>query len=68
MQPSSVVFVQIMFGIVGLAYFSYGKKLGLLIPLISGVGLMFFPYFVSNDIGLLVVGFALVVLPFFVKV
>ena len=57
-----------LFGVIGLSFFVYGKKQRAIVPLTSGISLMIFPYFVSNLYLLVVVGVALVVLPYFVKI
>ncbi len=54
----------VVFGSVGLAHFVYGKKQGRFIPLLCGIGLMAFPYFISNTVLLVVVGLALLVVPY----
>ncbi len=56
------------FGIVGLAFFVYGKKQAAVVPLVCGLALMVFPYFVSNVYALVAIGIALIVLPFIIRV
>ncbi len=53
-----------IFGVVGLAYFVYGKRQQLFVPLLCGLGLMAFPYFISNAVLLFVVGLGLSVAPY----
>lgn len=53
-----------LFGIVGTAYFVYGKKQQAWTPLFCGLALMIYPYFVSNLILMMAVGIALIALPF----
>jgi len=55
----------IVFGAIGIGYFSFGKKRDKNIFLLSGVALMVFPYFVEGLTLNIVVGVALVILPFF---
>jgi hypothetical protein len=57
----------VIFGSIGLGYFVYGKKQNSLVPLVCGIGLMAFPYFVSNTVILVVVGVLLSALPYFVR-
>jgi len=38
----------LLFGSIGLGYFIYGKKQRAVVPLVCGLALMLFPYFVSN--------------------
>jgi hypothetical protein len=51
----------ILFGIIGLAAWRYGKKAGLPYPKWIGVALMFYPYAVSNTWLMYAVGCALCV-------
>jgi len=57
-----------LFGAIGLGFFSYGKKQKAIIPFVTGVSLFIFPYFVSNVMLLVVIGFALIVMPYFVRI
>ena len=57
----------VVFASVGLAYFVYGKKQRHFVPLLCGIGLMAFPYFISNAVLLVVVGLALSVVPYFFR-
>lgn len=67
MGSVSSIFWGMIFGAVGLAYFVYGKKQHLFIPLLCGMTLMAFPYFISNTIILVAVGVGLAMLPFFFR-
>jgi len=53
-----------LFGSVGLGFFIYGKKQRSAMPLIAGMALLIFPYFVSNVYLLVIIGTALTALPF----
>ena len=57
----------VIFGSIGFAYFIYGKKQSRFVPLVSGLGLMFFPYLVSNTIVLVIIGLLLSAIPYFVR-
>ena len=56
-----------LFGSIGLGYFIYGKKQKAVIPLICGVALMVFPYFVSNSLLLVGIGVVLGAIPYFFR-
>ena len=56
-----------IFGSIGLGYFVYGKKQKSVVPMLAGVGLMLFPYFISNTILLVIVGVMLSVIPYFIR-
>lgn len=58
----------IIFGSIGLGFFVYGKKQKAVVPLLCGIGLMLFPYFISNTLLLVLSGVVLVVVPFIIKV
>ena len=58
----------LLFGSIGLGYFIYGKRQKATIPLLCGLGLMVFPYFVSNGWLLVLVGAALMAVPWFVRI
>ena len=55
-----------LFGSLGFGYFLYGKKQGAVIPLVCGLLLMVFPYFISNTALVLLVGLALAAIPWFI--
>ncbi len=62
------IFGAVIFGSIGLGFFVYGKRQKAVIPLFSGLGLMIFPYFISNIYIFVITGFILVALPFFIKI
>ena len=62
-----VFIMGLVLGTVGLGYFMYGKKAQKALPLACGLGLMVFPYFVSDMTWLIVAGSALGVVPWIVR-
>ena len=54
----------IVFGIIGMGYFSFGRKQDKNIFLLSGIGLMLFPYFIDGLTVTIIVGTVLAILPF----
>ena len=56
----------VLFGSIGLGYFVYGKKQHAVVPLVCGLALMAFPYFVSNTALIVLIGAGLSALPYFV--
>ena len=52
-----------LFGTVGIGYFVYGRKRGAVVPLICGVALMVYPYFIANVALLIVIGIVLTAVP-----
>jgi len=56
-----------LFGTVGVGYFVYGRKRNAVVPLVCGVALMVYPYFVANLILLVVIGLVLMAVPYVVR-
>jgi len=57
----------VLFSSVGLGFFIYGKKQRRIVPLICGIVLMIFPYFITNTVLLVAIGAALIATPYFVR-
>lgn len=57
----------LLFSSIGLGFFIYGKKQQRLIPLLTGLVLMFYPYFIETVPLLIGIGVALIALPYFVR-
>lgn len=68
MPTPALLTLNLLLGAFGLAYFVYGKKNGAIVPLICGVCLMIFPYFISGLVPLILVGLILILLPRFIQV
>jgi hypothetical protein len=57
----------VIFGAIGMGFFVYGKRQSAPIPLVCGIALMVFPYFVSNVWGTVAVGALLMAIPYFIR-
>ncbi len=66
-MDSSTLLWGLLYGSIGLGYFVYGKRQQRVAALLSGIGLMVFPYFVSNVWLSMVIGVALMALPYFFR-
>jgi predicted membrane protein len=66
MSTSLIVF-GLIFGSIGFGFFLYGRKQQAPVPLVCGVLLMFFPYFITNTVVLVIVGVVLMAVPYFVR-
>jgi len=66
MDTSSLLW-GMLFGSIGLGFLIYGRKQRAVVPLVCGLALMIFPYFVPNTILLIAIGIALIVIPYFVR-
>lgn len=67
MSASSLLW-GLLFGSVGLGFFIYGKKQKAIVPLVCGLVLMVFPYFISNTILLIAIGIMLMAIPWLVRI
>ena len=67
MSTSSLLW-GLLFGSIGLGFFVYGRKQKVVVPLVCGLVLMVFPYFISNTILLVAIGVALMAVPYFVRI
>jgi hypothetical protein len=68
MEGSSQLIWGMLFGVIGLAYFVYGKKQRAIVPLVTGVTLFIFPYFITNIYALVIVGCIITGVPYFVRI
>ncbi len=57
----------LLFGSIGLGFLVYGRRQRAVVPLLCGVALIVFPYFVSSTIVLVAIGAVLVALPYFFR-
>jgi len=68
MDDTSLLVWGMVFGSLGLGFFIYGKRQKAIVPLVTGIALFVFPYFISNVYLLVLTGTVLIVLPYFVKI
>jgi hypothetical protein len=68
MENTSHLIWGMVFGAFGLGFFVYGRKQRAVVPLVTGIALFIFPYFIPNVYLLVVVGAFLVALPYFVRI
>jgi len=66
MSESSLLW-GVLFGSCGFGFFLYGKNQRAVVPLLCGLALMIFPYFVSNTWLLVGIGAALMLIPYFFR-
>lgn len=57
----------LLFGSVGLGFFLYGKKQRSPIPMVCGLALMIYPYFIGNTLLLVAIGIVLMAVPYFIR-
>ena len=66
LMNSNTFLIGMVAGAIGLGYFVYGKKQSKVVPLLCGIALMAYPYFIENIWILLGIGLVLCLVPFFV--
>ena len=57
----------LLFGSIGLGFFLYGKKQRSPIPMVCGLVLMIYPYFIGNTLLLVAIGAVLIAIPYFIR-
>jgi hypothetical protein len=57
----------VLFGSIGFGYFIYGRRQSKMIPLVCGVVLMVYPYFMPNTAVLVIIGAIFVAVPYFLR-
>lgn len=66
-MDTSTLLWGLLFGSIGVGFLIYGRQQRAVVPLLCGLALMIFPYFVSNTIVLIGVGIVLIALPYFLR-
>ena len=67
MSTEAWLFWGLIFGSIGLGFFLYGKKQARAVPLICGIALMVFPYFIGSAWAMIAIGVVLMATPYFVR-
>ena len=57
----------LLFSSIGLGFFLYGRKQRAVVPLVCGLVLMIYPYFIPNVIAVVAIGVVLTAVPYFFK-
>lgn len=68
MESTSLLVWGMLFGSIGLGFFIYGKRQRAIVPLVTGIALFIFPYFISDTTLLIIIGAILIVVPYFVRI
>jgi predicted membrane protein len=63
----SILLWGVLFSSIGLGFFIYGKKQRAPVPLVCGIALMAYSYFIPNVIALVAVGIVLTAIPYFLR-
>ncbi|NWK74725.1 amino acid transport protein [Acinetobacter cumulans] len=64
---ATILLLGVLFSSIGFGYFLYGKKQQKSVPLICGIALIIYPYFIENISIMLALGLILCVIPKFIR-
>ena len=67
MDMGTTFMVSVLFSAIGVGYVIYGKKQRQVVPLLTGIVLCAYPYFLSNGYAMVVVGILLTAVPWFIR-
>jgi hypothetical protein len=67
-MTATILLLGVLFGSLGLGYWIYGKREQKAMPLLAGVALMVFPYFLSQAWEIIVIGLVLAAIPFLIRI
>jgi hypothetical protein len=67
MTTEAALFWGLIFGSIGLGFFMYGKRQRSPVPMVCGLVLMIYPYFVGSTLALIAIGIVLMAIPYVVK-
>ena len=67
MDMGTTLMVSVLFSSIGAGYFVYGKKQRQVVPLLTGLALCVYPYFLSNGYVIIVVGVLLTAVPWLLR-
>jgi membrane protein DedA with SNARE-associated domain len=57
----------LLFGSIGLGFLVYAKQQRAVVPLVAGLALSIYPFFVSNVVAIVLIGLVLTMLPYFIR-
>jgi hypothetical protein len=57
----------VLFSSIGVGFCIYGKRQQAPVPLLCGIGLVVYPYFVANVLVLIAIGIVLCAIPYFFR-
>lgn len=66
-MSESNLLLGLLFSSVGVGFFLYGKQQRSAVPLLCGLALIIYPYFISNLIVMVAIGVALAAIPYFFR-
>jgi len=67
-DDTSLLLWGMLFGSIGLGFFIYGKRQRAIVPLVTGIVLSVFPYFITDVYWLVITGIAIIAVPYFIRI
>ena len=67
MDSGTILLISVLFSSIGAGYVLYGRKEVQVIPLLTGIALCVYPYFLSNGYAIMIVGLLLTALPWLIR-
>jgi len=67
MEDTTTLIWAMLFGVIGLGYLTYGRRQKAIVPLLIGISLILFPYFIANVYLLVATGVLLTAIPYFIR-
>ena len=67
MESGTIVMLPVLFSSIGAGYVLYGRRQRHVVPLLTGLALCVYPYFLANSYALVVVGLLLTAVPWFLR-
>ena len=68
MFSASTMMWGILFGGIGLGFIIYGKKQHAIVPLVTGILLSVYTFFVTSTALIIIIGVVLIAIPYFVRI
>lgn len=66
-MSESILLWGLLFGSIGVGFALYGKQQRAPVPLLCGIALMIYPYFVPSPIAVVGIGLVLMAIPYFLR-
>ena len=57
----------LLFSSIGFGFFLYGRKQRAAVPMVCGLAMMIYPYFIPNVLALIAIGIVLAAIPYFLR-
>src|SRR6266704_1714632 len=67
MESGTIVMLSVLFSAIGAGYVLYGRRQRQVVPLLTGLALCVYPYFLAKGFALVVVGLLLTAVPWFLR-